>query len=63
MNADKLGGVGMEKQKSGKDKGKGSTHGKRPGKPGKKKPGKKDILAGMPIWYSNLYTKTFEIKV
>ena len=52
LNADKLGGVGMEKQKSGKDKGKGSNMGKRPGKPGKKekrKGGKKDILAGMPI--------------
>ena len=52
LNADKLGGAGMDKQKPGKDKGKGSTYGKRPGKSGKKdkrRGGKKDILAGMPI--------------
>ena len=53
LNADKLGGVGMEKQKSGKDRGRGPAIGKKGGKPGKKekkKGGKsKDILAGMPI--------------
>ena len=54
LNADKLGGVGMEKAKPGKDRGRGPAIGKKGGKPGKKekrKGGKNNanILAGMPI--------------